>query len=294
MALPNNRWDCPTCTYLNWTSSLKCSLCGCPRPVEVPPKATIAKIKSHTQNALCISKTSSSVEKTVSPFGGGESPSPVGDRWICSVCTYRNLPNTASCTMCRSPRASTNDTTSYKSPSIFDFISTNSSGGAVGGVSTSDPLDLNVKKYGKQRHPSENKSGKRWKCSNCTYENYPRANRCTMCGVSKMVLGVGGSSATSPREEPSGNSSHRKKVSSSKEDLRQIRNRLSSLDWLFLHACEGVVKGDVSPVKEYLKRGGERLRQLTSCDVLVLGHSSKFITGSSLIDLALRYCNVVK
>ena len=291
MALPNNKWNCPACTYLNWSSSLKCSLCGSPRSAEVVPRATIAKIKSYTQNSLCSSK---SLEKGSSPV---ESRSSAGDKWICSVCTFSNMAKASVCSMCQSLRVTSDDNghglQSYRSPIILDFVTsannnTGSGGGAVGGVSV-DPIDVNVKKHQKQRHSSENKS-KRWKCANCTYENYQKSFRCSMCGMNRMSLNTGLSSAVACVRDDSGNGSHRRKVASSRhEDVRQIRNRLAMIDWLFLHACEGITKGDISSVKEYLKSGGDKLRQLSTKEVSLLdGQFSKYTSGSSLIDLALR------
>ena len=283
MALPNNKWDCSACTYLNWSSSVKCSLCGCSRSTEVTPKGTVAKIKSYTQNSLSISKLSPH-DKSLSP--GEHRSTNGGDKWICVVCTYCNIGRASACVMCHSLR--TEDNT--RSPMILDFASSSntssSRGGAVGGVSCVEPPDSHGKKHLKQRHSSDNKS-KRWKCPNCTYENYPKSTRCTMCGVSR----VGGNSAggSGSLHSPRLDDSVRRKVSV-EDDMRQIRNRLSMMDWLFLHACEGVVTGgDVTSVKHYLKSGGDKLRQLTSKEVMLLGgQTSRYPAGSSLIDLALR------
>lgn len=296
MAFPNNRWHCPTCTYLNWSSSVKCSLCGSPRVMEsTTPKATIAKIKSYTQSSLCIDKQTEKHHKQsmVSTTGGlGDCSS---DKWTCSACTYRNGSNTSNCVLCQCPRDTAKgggspSATKRHGASIFECVnSTNTStGGAVGGVSHIDPLEATVKKHHhKQRHHSENnRLNKRWKCSNCTYENYTKSVRCTMCGASKSgINGNGGSSADS--------SSCKKTMTSSSRDndVRQLRNRLSTKDLLFLTACEGMCKGDVASVKDYIRNGGDKLRQLTRKDIQALGveQQSKYTAGSTLIDLALRY-----
>ena len=286
MALPNNKWDCPTCTYLNWSSSLKCSLCGCPRSFEVTPKATVAKIKSHTQNSLCITKSSPS---SVLPTSISSIETCPGDKWICSVCTYKNTLKASVCTMCRCVRPKLHVHVD-RSPSIFDYATSTTNtntGGAVGGVSSIDPLDQHVKKYHKQRHSSENRL-KRWKCWSCTYENYPKSTHCTLCGVGR---GITTGSCSPTREDLVTNGSHKRRTVSSSidENVRQIRNRLSATDWLFIQACEGATRGDIRSVKDYVKNGGDKQRQLTSNEILVLGNqSSKYSTGLSLIDLALR------
>ncbi len=293
MALPNNKWDCPTCTYSNWSSSLKCSLCGCPRSFEITPKATVAKIKSHTQNSLCHTKSTPS--SAVLPSSVSPSETCLGDKWLCSVCTYKNTLKASTCTMCRSIRPKLHVHVD-RSPSIFDYATSTTNtntGGAVGGVSSIDPLDQNVKKYHKQRHSNENSRLKRWRCLNCTYENYPRSSHCTMCGVGRGMTTSSTCGITSPTRDDLiiiGSQKRRTVSSTIDENVRQLRNRLSPADWLFLQACEGVTRGDIRSVKDFLKNGGDKQRQLTRNEILVLGgnRSLNYSTGVSLIDLALR------
>ena len=76
--------------------------------------------------------------------------------------------------------------------------------------------------------------------------------------------------------------------------VRQIRNRLSSSDWLFLNACLGIVNNDASAVRAYLRQeGGDRARQLTKEECLVLGQPSTFSVGGTLAHLAIRYMCIV-
>lgn len=70
--------------------------------------------------------------------------------------------------------------------------------------------------------------------------------------------------------------------------VRQIRNRLSSSDWLFLNACLGIVNDDSSAVRAYLRQEGDRARQLTKEECLVLGQPSTFSAGGTLVHLAIR------
>ena len=70
--------------------------------------------------------------------------------------------------------------------------------------------------------------------------------------------------------------------------VRQIRNRLSSSDWLFLNACLGIVNDDASAVRAYLRQEGDRARQLTKEECLVLGQPSTFSAGGTLVHLAIR------
>ena len=69
--------------------------------------------------------------------------------------------------------------------------------------------------------------------------------------------------------------------------VRQIRNTLSSSDWLFLNACLAIVNDDESAMKAYLRQDGDKARQLTKDECLVLG--SSFTVGSTLVHLAIRF-----
>ena len=70
--------------------------------------------------------------------------------------------------------------------------------------------------------------------------------------------------------------------------VRQIRNTLSSCDWLFLNACLGIINNDELAVKAYLRQDGDRARQLTKDECLVLGQPSMFTASSTLVHLAIR------
>lgn len=71
--------------------------------------------------------------------------------------------------------------------------------------------------------------------------------------------------------------------------MRQVRNTLSSTDWLFLNACLGIVNNDESAVKAYLRQDGDRARQLNKNECLVLGQAQTFTVGSTLVHLAIRF-----
>ena len=352
MAL-NTKWDCPLCTYLNWSSTAKCVLCGCSRPTHgtiVPPKSTIAKLKQATQGSLSITKsqtpTSKSPSRTLSGgtggvLGAGAVPETRRrSQWSCGECTYLNWSNSSTCTLCSTPRNKLATPTSHqipptlssrkvsKSGSIFDYAGTSE---ATPSLEPTRPSK--VSKHNKKPSPqyekkqispssssSSSSSSKKWICPTCTYENWPRSVKCVMCQrvPSPQLLppgAVGGRdseddsenaiSSTSPysverstmKHEsfdpvlPSSTSTNTTTTSSSSSEddlMRQVRNRFTTLDWLFLEACRGVILHDLMAVKAYLKQGGDRGRQLTSDEVMVLNEPSKFTVGSTLVHLAVR------
>ena len=71
--------------------------------------------------------------------------------------------------------------------------------------------------------------------------------------------------------------------------VNQIRNRLSPKDWLWLAACKGVADHELSAVSSYLALGGDRTRQLTQDDIIVLNEPGRFETGHTLVHLAIKY-----
>lgn len=336
-------WDCPACTYLNWSSCPKCTLCGNPRPSDIIPKSTIAKLRLQTQTTLSRNKSSGNHATEASPAEKRPGPSTPNtcsnvSKWTCSVCTYNNWPNATTCTMCglirsneqcyRQPLAKDSSRSVSRFESILDYASGSS------GFLEASPSSTGVSKRKGQRqgsksspHHNDNRNTKKWRCSRCTYENWPRSNKCVMCHTAKtrtpspplsdqlqQSSGAIGDSLLQPRlvssstlkqvpnarnfpcelapSSPLPSLSSLPPLSKSTNDkVRQIRNRLTSSDWLFLNACQGVVNGDLPSVKAFLEHGGDKGRQLTSNEVLVLNDRAKFTVSSTLVHLAIRYAS---
>lgn len=303
MAL-NTKWDCSVCTYLNWSSTVKCTLCGCNRPaVTVPPKSTIAKMKQGTQASLILKTPPTLSLSTNSAVTSCEVPALSRSQWSCTECTYTNWSNASVCTLCSSPRIKLTTpqpitrTNVSRSESIFDYA------GASESTPSLDPIRTKPVRHNRKASPPHEKrqssSSKKWSCPTCTYGNWPRSMKCVMCLSPPSSDAIGGrdseddssDSPSSPRillHHSYDSPIVTRLTSSSGEDIRQIRNKFTILDWLFLDACRGVISHDLSAVKAYLKQGGERSRQLTQDDVLVLNEPSKYTIGTTLVHLAVR------
>lgn len=164
----------------------------------------------------------------------------------------------------------------------------------------------------------------KWACPLCTYENWPKSGKCSMCNHFRLqetsIIGaVGGSeiSKTTSTEsigyrftllpekeliydEHDGTSGNPKRVhirnvqevnnldiqGQQERRVRQIR-RQADRQWLF--ACIGIVDNNFSSVEEYLACGGSPTRALTSNEVLLLNRNSAFDVGQTLIHLAIRF-----
>lgn len=365
-----SKWACPECTYHNWPSSITCVLCGSPKPSEIIPRIPAVKFRpqiqpnvswsispsasssygtsgaSYAPQIICPDYNHSSASHSDTGSGKSQYASQSSKKWICVACTYSNWPNANQCVMCKSLRGCNEPRADYASCV-----------GAVGGAAYDDnfsaysrdsptypPKVKGGKNGNKISSNLENRASKKWKCHKCTYENWPRTTRCTMCQMlrkrtpspplsehqaaeaphsySSSLLSAAENSPSHSRtnsneSEATSSSPHLKasslsptssgsssrligyssdtpeilpssKLKSASDEVRQIRNRLSSSDWLFLNACLGVVNSDEGPVKAYLRQGGDRARQLTKDESLVLGEPSRFAVGSTLVHLAIR------
>lgn len=70
---------------------------------------------------------------------------------------------------------------------------------------------------------------------------------------------------------------------------RRVRQMKRQADWIWLNACIGVVENNLGPVEQFLSRGGNVARTLTSSEVLLLNRPSAFDVGHTLIHLAIRF-----
>lgn len=70
---------------------------------------------------------------------------------------------------------------------------------------------------------------------------------------------------------------------------RRMRQLKRHADWIWLNACIGVVENNSAAVENYLSRGGNVARTMTSNEVLLLNRPSAFDAGLTLIHLAIRF-----
>lgn len=88
------------------------------------------------------------------------------------------------------------------------------------------------------------------------------------------------------------NSSNKYSLSSNELEAqheRRMRQIKRQADWIWLNACIGVVENNLAAVDNYLSRGGNVGRALTSNEVLLLNRPSAFDVGHTLIHLAIRF-----
>ncbi|KAM8837924.1 ubiquitin thioesterase ZRANB1 [Spinachia spinachia] len=322
------KWSCDYCTYENWPSAVKCTMCRAQRlrgPIitEEPYKNSPdldhglewdpPRTESGSNLLIC-------PDSSARPRVRTASVAEIANKWSCQMCTYLNWPRALRCTQCLCQRLRTSSPTECPQTS-----------GSNGGCRPSrhSPVDTCEEYNDRNRlntHPPH------WTCTVCTYQNWPTTTKCVVCDHPKPnnqeAIQLAGSTEPTPvineqdrarwRGSCSGGQSQRRSppmpkreenvkmdfqrialaagAMSSREEqdvdfkkLKQIRNRMRKTDWLFLNACAGVVEGDLAAIEAYKSSGGDIARQLTVDDVQLLSRSSAFDVGFTLVHLAIRF-----
>ncbi len=319
------KWNCEYCTYDNWATAVRCVMCRATRR-----SSPVQDILAEAGKTQCESISRSSSDEIICPnedkqWGAGhKSNKKVSSdvKWPCTSCTYLNSPKNETCIMCYN-----------RKPDAVKRLEEkrnleNAEGHNVVITDCNIKNDLNFEREKKFKSLLKNS---KWTCSNCTYENWPKATKCVLCQVAKAKLKnedgnrgqnnknrnltpIKNSPPRSPKSplgacKKSGDASFEvqktdddqlielsnvmhascKLRSNDTEDIMQIRNKLTSKDWLWLAACKGILDHNTTAVKKYLSAGGDRTRKLTREDVLVLNEPDNFEVGHTLVHLAICF-----
>ncbi|XP_016065976.1 PREDICTED: ubiquitin thioesterase ZRANB1 isoform X1 [Miniopterus natalensis] len=316
------KWACEYCTYENWPSAIKCTMCRAPRPsgtiiTEDPFKSGSSDVgrdwdPSSTEggSSPLICPDSSARPRVKSSYSVENA-----NKWSCHMCTYLNWPRAIRCTQCLSQRRTRSPTESPQSSG-----------------SGSRPVAFSVDPC--EEYNDRNKLNTRtqhWTCSICTYENWAKAKKCVVCdhprpnNIEAIELAETEEASSIINEQDrarwrgscSSSNSQRRSPPSTKRDsemkmdfqrielagavgskeelevdfkkLKQIKNRMKKTDWLFLNACVGVVEGDLAAIEAYKSSGGDIARQLSADEVRLLNRPSAFDVGYTLVHLAIRF-----
>ncbi|KAM4716230.1 ubiquitin thioesterase ZRANB1 [Anableps anableps] len=316
------KWACDYCTYENWPSAVKCTMCRAPRlmgpiiteepyrngpELDPSPEWDPARTESHSSLLIC-------PDSSARPRVRTSSVAELTNKWSCQVCTYLNWPRAIRCTQCLCQRPRTSSPMEYPQTS-----------GTNAGCRPAfhSPVDT-CEEYNDRNRLNTHQQ--HWTCTACTYQNLPRTTKCVMCDLPKPnnqeAIGIPEPAESSPliieqdmarwRGSCSGSQVQRRSPPVVKREdfqrielaagamsteehevnfkkLKQIRNRMRKTDWLFLSACAGVVEGDLAAVEAYKSSGGDIARQLSADEVQLLNRSSAFDVGFTLVHLAIRF-----
>ncbi|NXE92151.1 ZRAN1 thioesterase, partial [Menura novaehollandiae] len=316
------KWACEYCTYENWPSAIKCTMCRAQRPsgtiiTEDPFKSGSSDISRDWDPTSTEGGSSPLIcpDSSARPRVKSSYSMESANKWSCHMCTYLNWPRAIRCTQCLSQRRTRSPTESPQSSG-----------------SGSRPVPFSVDPC--EEYNDRNKLNIRaqhWTCSVCTYENWAKARKCVVCdhprpnNIEAIELADTEEASSIINEQDrarwrgscsSGNSQRRSPPTTKRESdvkmdfqrielagavgtkeelevdfkkLKQIKNRMKKTDWLFLNACVGVVEGDLAAVEAYKSSGGDIARQLTADEVRLLNRPSAFDVGYTLVHLAIRF-----
>lgn len=307
------KWPCPRCTYLNWPRTKRCVQCYTKRFEDDCDMETVISTTGATTTATTTQINNTTMSNTIrdqmknltigelgSDGGGGGGGGP-----IVTTGSDSDLAGNALVTgkgqSCRlSPVGSVNNLASSKC--------------LTGAVSNRiSPIES---------RPFVNK----WACNRCTYENWPKSLKCSMCGnlkehnndivdrcsanntklfPEKDLNEENSTTVTSNNTLSNNNNINNKRSSTNRYQLgssdttncdsiqerqeRRIRQVRRQVDWQWLNACVGVVENNFSAVEAYLSCGGNPGRALTSSEIAILNRNSAFDVGHTLIHLAIRF-----
>ncbi|KAJ8360185.1 hypothetical protein SKAU_G00167100 [Synaphobranchus kaupii] len=278
------KWSCEYCTYENWPSAIKCTMCRAQKPS--PTIITEEPFKSVTGLDTCrewdpsspeggstlLICPDSSARPRVRTSGTGEPSS----KWSCHMCTYLNWPRAIRCTQCLCQRHCARSPTD-SSPQ------TSGSAHHRPAPPTADPCE----EYNDRNRL--NAPALHWTCGACSYENWPKTRRCVACdrpnGPEAIELGEaeneqdrtpwhgscsGGHICSPPAskresevkmdfqriELAAGAGGSKEELEVDFKKLKQIKNRMRRTDWLFLNACADVLQVHGLRLSQKIADGG--------------------------------------
>lgn len=308
------KWNCEYCTYENWPSSLKCTMCRGAKPLF---GEDIYRLGNSSPQSLNVASGPVSYSTAEDPHNlisqNHKKNLSSGSNWSCEACTYLNYQNATRCVQCMSRKpgnqsqfnSASNLHEQFAPLKLIDSPKTSQTTQVIKNISTSI------------QSPSSDK----WSCSVCTYENWPKATKCIMCNQNEKVKRrekltinselILANAESLPLSSPQSYIcdenlavSRRKKIdgfdvqnnslpdaqSLSDNDYQsQLKQLRRHTDSCWLNACLGIVEGDNAPIEVYLASGGDPTRQLTNSEVLLLNRTSAFDVGYTLVHLAIRF-----
>lgn len=283
----SDKWSCAACTYLNLSQARRCLQCNRKREDDL-----FIKPLSHKSQS----------QKTSPPKVITEYDSLSDQLNALNIC--RSSGEESSLDLFP-PNESGSETKRNNSPSTrgsFENVRESDPGGG-GGAKHQSPTSVSPVNTCTRSASNQGK----WCCSICTYENWPRSLKCSMC-LNPRESNSGRNSQASAKHSPEHdeNVASNIVVNNKKNQLVREQEPINNLDvyqqerymrllrrqpdWQWLNACIGIAENNVGAVENYLKCGGDPSRVLTTAEVNLLNNNNiAFDVGHTLIHLAIRF-----
>lgn len=235
-------------------------------------------------------------EKSSTLPGLAAGPCENQSKWSCETCMYANTSNDQTCIQCGNPGLLTSNML-HDNPQPLRMTQKSDIAQSLSRSRTNSPPTslTNIE--------NSRRTTQKWTCSTCTYENWPKSIKCSMCGhipnnhrsqASSLIM-------SSPERDIDSNVDSRyhtspnildtsiSQTSNNYDSERKMRQLRRQADWNWLNACLGIIEGDPNPIEAYLSSGGDPRRKLTAAEVAMLNRASAFDVEDTLVHLALRF-----
>lgn len=185
------KWSCVYCTYENWPSAVKCTLCRGPKPTQLIAEEASRQEERDIYNLAPLISTSDNgngIQNLINRDTGNPF-----NKWLCPTCTYMNWPRATKCAQCLTQRKRSSPTsiTTLSHDHLQPLhVSVNSD--AIGGIANSNsiaqrgsPKSPDMTKETKDMQNGQNRvyaiAQQKWTCVACTYKNWPKSLKCVLC-----------------------------------------------------------------------------------------------------------------
>ncbi|XP_063703326.1 ubiquitin thioesterase trabid [Culicoides brevitarsis] len=203
-ATEEKKWKCELCTYENCAKNLKCCMCQNKKNLLNEDIFRLSPSSNRpNQQSSPPSLVDSSSTTACGPFFQQQTDADA-NKWSCTTCTYLNWVRASRCMQCGTKKTAEQEKDNItvndqlKSLKIRDLDATDDNsrasspgfGQCVGGAKMSPVSENNQQQQTLSRSSSSNYNFNKWLCPMCTYENWPKSLRCSMCNHQREVSGT--------------------------------------------------------------------------------------------------------
>uniref|UniRef100_T1IIP4 ubiquitinyl hydrolase 1 n=1 Tax=Strigamia maritima TaxID=126957 RepID=T1IIP4_STRMM len=228
----DKKWACEYCTYENWPSANKCTLCRGPKlPQLIAEEATrqdhdIYNLSPLIPSTTVDNKSGNGMQNLINRDSTATNPF---QKWTCSGCTYLNWPRAIKCAQCLVVRKKSSTLTATSAPqqdnSIVDHQSSRINANQESPSNSPTELSPHTNEENQIYNRISTSYPTKWVCSACTYENWPKSLKCVICRTSRLISPV--SDPTSPTSDFRGYEKEERKLASSSADDNRVIERAS-------------------------------------------------------------------
>ena len=291
--IETQKWSCQICTYLNWPKSIKCVQCYTPKSILTTPSndTNFNLIPQHANSASSISNAFASETTGGDCSINSQTNNALKPQENARLTSFPGHTCDLSNISCKNNEKSP-DHDGNKADSNEDMNKSASTECLI------NKININVDtKSVKFEMPiqannsiiANSEAIKKWSCASCTYQNWPKSQRCVMCHVQRNAstfsnkglnskpnintnknLKINNNAIMNKNILINNNISNAANSASNTNNYNLIKTLQLQIDRLFLSACEGIVDADMSHLFRYINAGGDLTRYLTSDEVCLL------------------------